>query len=92
MKSLYSMMATVCLLVSACDGDLRPLEEAVESNELQLNKKLTRLPEYYNEDLDFGIEGEDIRIAIAAEKIADVEKVMQAWAAISLKEYEILGM
>ncbi len=61
-------------------------------NELQLNKKLTRLPEYYNEDLDFDIEGEDVRIAMAAEKVADIEKVMQAWAAISLKEYEILGL
>jgi len=61
-------------------------------NELQLNKNLTRLPEYYNEDLDFDLYGEDMRIAVAAENPADIEKVMQAWGAISLKEYEIFGL
>lgn len=59
--------------------------------ELQLNKNLAYLPEYYNEDLDFDFDQTDVRIAVAAERIADVEEVMQAWAAISLKEYEILS-
>lgn len=61
-------------------------------NELQLNKNLTRLPEYYNEDLEVDLDGEDMRIAVAAENAADIENVMQAWAAISLKEYDILGL
>ena len=38
------------------------------------------------------IEGEDMWIAVAAEHISEVEEVMQTWAAISLKEYEILGL
>jgi len=38
--------------------------------ELQLNKKLARLPEYYNEDLEMDIAGEDMRIAVAAEHIS----------------------
>ncbi|MEM6320614.1 MAG: hypothetical protein AAF960_23295 [Bacteroidota bacterium] len=61
-------------------------------NEMQLNKNLRCLPEYYNEDLEFNMEGEELRIAIAAEQASDVEEVMRAWTAISLKSYEILGM
>lgn len=61
-------------------------------NEMQLNKNLACLPEYYNEDLEFDLSGIDMRIAIAAESMNEVEEVMQAWSAISLKEYEILGL
>ncbi len=60
--------------------------------ELQLNKNLAYLPEYYNEDLEFDFEQSDMRIAVAAERLEDVEEVMRAWAAIALKEYEILQM
>lgn len=60
--------------------------------ELQLNKNLAYLPEYYNEDLEFDFTPSDMRIAVAAERFSDVEEVMQAWTAIALKEYEILQM
>lgn len=60
--------------------------------ELQLNKNLAYLPEYYNEDLEFDFTPSDMRIAVAAERFSDVEEVMQAWSAIALKEYEILQM
>jgi len=60
--------------------------------ELQLNKNLAYLPEYYNEDLEFDFTPSDMRIAVAAERFSDVEEVMQAWTTIALKEYEILQM
>jgi hypothetical protein len=61
-------------------------------NEMQLNKNLARLPEYYNEDLEFDLGKEDLRIALAANNLEEIENLMKNWAAISLKEYEIIGL
>ena len=60
--------------------------------EMQLNTKIACLPEYYNEDLELNLYGEDMRIAIAADDLKDVQEVLHTWATISLKEYEIVGL
>lgn len=82
----------VNLLDQLCFNESLGFDNWSHLNELQLNRNLASLPEYYNEDLAVDIAGEDRRIAIAAESIESVEAVMKTWAAISLKEYEIFGM
>lgn len=82
----------VNLLDRLCYNENLGFDNWSHLTELQLNKNLTFLPEYYNEDLDFDRNAEDTPIAIAADSIKKVESLMQTWTAISLKEYTILGL
>jgi len=59
---------------------------------MQLNKNLSSLPEYYNEDLEIDLDQEALRVVIAAQNSRSVGPVLHSWSVITLKEFDIIGI